>query len=87
MPASQPTPNRPPAHRLIERDILYELVPLLDAPELWPVAELARRLEEPDINGPLAELVRVGLIHKAPDARVFASPAAVYLIDLIGRGA
>jgi hypothetical protein len=84
MPVSTSSRDRALARRPIEQEILYALYPYFRRPRLWRVDRLARYLKEPDINAPLEVLRGVGLVQHAPDGRIFASPAAAYLIELVG---
>jgi hypothetical protein len=80
-----PTGGEAPAARPIELDILNALAPWDERQRpLLSVAELSVELDEPDVRAPLDALRAVGLVHQAPDGRVFASPAAVYLVELVG---
>jgi hypothetical protein len=85
MAETQPTSNPPPVLRAIQRDILYALAPWQGERPLWSVDELAREIEEPDVSESVDVLRHVGLVHRTPDGLIFASPAAVHLIELVGH--
>jgi hypothetical protein len=68
-----------------ERDVLY-LMTEPDRPEpIWSVEDLARAMEKPDIIDYVRGLHRAGLVHKTSDGFVFASRAAVRMVQMVDQ--
>jgi len=83
----QPTPESP-AVRLdgAERDLLYLLTEPGDGQPVWSVPDLARQLANArDADVAVCGLLQAGLIYQTSDGFVFASRAAVRLVQMVGQ--
>jgi hypothetical protein len=80
-----------PAERwdTIERDALYLLTGSDDNQPLWSVEDLGRELELPKGGMYPIDVVRglqrAGLIHHTSDGYVFATRAAVRMVEMVGQ--
>jgi hypothetical protein len=83
----QPTPESP-AVRLdgAERDLLYLLTEPGDGQPVWSVPDLARQLANTrDADVAITGLLQAGLIYQTTDGFVFASRAAVRMVQMVGQ--
>jgi hypothetical protein len=83
----QPTPECP-AVRLdgAERDLLYLLTEPGDGQPVWSVPDLARQLANTrDADVAISGLLQAGLIYQTSDGFVFASRAAVRMVQMVGQ--
>ncbi len=83
MPDEQPSPETLRPMDDIERDLLY-LLTQPDGHPIWTRDDLARELNVRNAGDYLHGLRRAGLVHETTDQHVFASRAAVRLIELTG---
>jgi hypothetical protein len=84
MPDEKPTQD--PAERwdAMERDVLYLLTG--DDQPIWSIEDLGRETENPgDIADAVRGLFNAGLIHQTTDGFVFATRAAVRMVQMVGR--
>jgi hypothetical protein len=85
MPDVQPTRHPAEEARQTERDILYYLTNTNDNQPLWSIEDLGRELgDHTAVEDAIHNLRTAGLIHTS-DGHVFASRAAVRLIEIVGR--
>jgi hypothetical protein len=85
----QPIPDQVDRWDTIERDVLYLLTGSNDNQPLWSLDDISREMELPDraihatdvVNG----LHRAGLIHRTSDGYVFATRAAVRMVQMVGQ--
>jgi hypothetical protein len=73
------------AFRDIERDVLYLLTEPEDGQPVWSVEDLGREMERSDVIDYLRGLHRAGMIHKTTDGFVFATRAAVRMVQMVGH--
>ncbi len=87
MPDAKPSsPNLHDHPGFTEREILYALTNTSDNQPLWSLEDLGRDLgDRIAVEDAIARLRSAGLIHQTTDGFVFASRAAVYLIQIVGR--
>jgi hypothetical protein len=71
--------------RDVERDVLYLLTEPEDGQPVWSVGDLGREMERSDVIDYLRGLHRAGMIHKTTDGFVFATRAAVRMVQMIGH--
>lgn len=83
----QPIPD--PAEELdeAERDIVYLLTDPDDNQPIWSVEDIGREIESTEraqiaVNG----LARAGLANRTSDKHVFATRAAVRMVQVVGHG-
>jgi hypothetical protein len=83
----QPIPD--PAEELdeAERDIVYLLTDPDDNQPIWSVDDIGREIESTEraqvaVNG----LARAGLVNRTSDKHVFATRAAVRMVQVVGHG-
>jgi hypothetical protein len=85
MPDEKPTPDPAERYRQHELEIIYLLTDPSDNQPVWAIEDLARELEEPEIDALIRTLQTSGLIHCTSDGHVFASRAAVRQVQLVGH--
>jgi hypothetical protein len=85
MPDAQPKCSYAERAATIELEIIYLLTDPDDNQPLWTVEDLARELEEPEIDALIRPLQASGLIHCTSDGHVFASRSAVRQVQLVGH--
>jgi hypothetical protein len=85
MPDEQPIRDPAERYRQTELKILHLLTDPEDVQLLWTLDDLARELGERDITAYTRPLERSGLRHRTADGYVFASRAAVRLLQLDQR--
>jgi hypothetical protein len=87
MPDRQPSsPNLHDVPHYTEREILYALTNSNDNPPLWALEDLARELgDRIAVEDAAHQLQTSGLIHRTTDGHIFATRAAVRLIQIIGH--
>jgi hypothetical protein len=69
----------------VQRDVLLVLVAFDGNRALWSLDDLARATEGVEIAESVEVLRRAGLVYRTPDGLVFASPAAVHCVELLGH--
>ena len=78
-------PNQASKYDDLERDVLY----LLTDPEryqpVWSVEDIGREIESDEPMVPVRGLLSAGLIHRTSDGFVFATRAAVRLVQIVGQ--
>jgi len=80
--------QRTPAERLstTEREVLYALASDAGEQSIWTVEELGREVESAeDARIAVRGLLQAGLVHQTSDGYVFASQAAVHVVQMIGH--
>lgn len=82
-------PNeRTPAERVAtaEREILYALASEAGEQSIWTMDELGREVEDPeDAELAVRGLHSAGLVHRTSDGYVFASQAALHVVQMVGH--
>lgn len=84
----QEQPTHDPARKSdeLERDVLYLLTSPNGMQPIWTVEEIGRTLDDQlDAIDAVGGLRRAGLVHRTSDGHVFASRAAVRLVQMIGQ--
>lgn len=84
----QNKPTLSPAERLgfVEREVLYALAGENGEQSLWTLDELGREVEDlEDAESAVRSLLRAGLVHRTADGYVFASRAALYVVQMVGH--
>ena len=85
----QPIPDAADRQDTIERDVLYLLTGSNDNQPLWSVEDIGREMELPDGAIHAVDAVRglhcAGLIHRTSDGYVFATRAAVRMVEMVGQ--
>jgi len=79
------TPDDPRSYDELERDVLYHLTTPRDGQPLWSVDDLNREMERQDVIDLVRGLHRSGLINKTTDGFVFATRAAVRMVQMVGH--
>ena len=69
----------------VERNVLYLLTDPESGQPLWSVEDIERELETQDPLVPVRGLLRAGLIHQTTDGFVFATRAAIRMVQIVGR--
>jgi hypothetical protein len=69
----------------MERDLLYHLTTPEDGQPLWSVEDLNREMERRDAIDLVRGLHRAGLVNKTTDGFVFATRAAVRVVQMVGH--
>ena len=81
----QDMPDPARAYDEMERDVVY----LLTDPErfqpIWSVEDIGREIETHDPMALIHGLLRAGLIHRTTDGFVFATHAAVRMVQMVGQ--
>jgi hypothetical protein len=86
MPDAQPTPSLHEDPRYTEREILYALTSPCDGQPLWSLEDLGRELgDRIAVEDALQQLHSAGLIYRTTDGFIFATRAAVRLIQIVGQ--
>jgi hypothetical protein len=86
MPDAQPSPNLHDDPRYTEREILYALTNPSDNQPLWALEDLGQEVgDQLAVEDALHQLQSAGLIRRTADGFIFATRAAVRLIQVIGR--
>jgi hypothetical protein len=70
---------------VIERNVLYLLTEPEDGQPLWSIDDLNREMERLDVIDYVNGLHRAGLIHRTSDGYVFATRAAVRMVQIVGQ--
>ena len=80
-------PNEDELHPFdeLERAVLYLLTEPDDGQPLWSVEDIGREIESTEPIVPVRGLRRAGLIHKTSDGHVFATRAAVRMVQMVGH--
>jgi hypothetical protein len=85
----EPTPDQDDRFDAIERDALYLLTGSDDNQPIWSVEDIGRELELPRCAMHAVDVVRslhrAGLIHRTSDGYVFATRAAVRMVQMVGQ--
>ncbi len=80
------TPDLVEEARYYEREVLYALTDPDDNQPLWSVEDLAREIGHPPrVKDAIGSLHCAGLIYRTSDGFIFATRAAIRLIQIIGR--
>ncbi len=69
----------------IERNVLYLLTEPSDGQPLWSTEDIGREIEASDPMVPVRALHRAGLVNITSDGYVFATRAAVRLVQMVGH--
>jgi hypothetical protein len=82
---SQDTPN--PGERLNTLELVtLHLMTGGDEQQIWSVPDLARELDDPEgVSDAVRGLRTSGLIHETSDGYIFATRAAVRMVEITGR--
>lgn len=82
---SDENPTRAPGERWEALELMI-LDLLTDDPPIWSVEDLGRELSDPPgVEDAVRGLREAGLAHQTSDGFVFASRAAVRMVELTGR--
>jgi hypothetical protein len=85
MPDAQPTPNLHDDPRFTEREIIFALTNPRDNQPLWSLDDLGRDLgDQLAVVDAVHRLQCAGLVHHTADGYVFATRAAIRLIQIVG---
>ena len=70
-----------------ERDVLYLLTEPNDGQPLWSAEDLGREIsgDTDDAETAVRALKRAGLVHRTSDGFVFATRAAVRMVQMVGH--
>lgn len=85
MPDENPIPNVAERYDELERAVLYLLTELDDGQPLWSVEDIGREMESTEPIVPVRGLLRAGLVHQTTDGFVFATRAAVRMVQMVGH--
>lgn len=80
-----PTPTAAERFDAVELSVLYLLTEPDDGQPLWSVEDIERELQTHDPMVPIRGLLRAGLIHQTTDGFVFATRAAVRMVQMVGH--
>ncbi len=69
----------------LERNVLYLLTEPSDGQPLWSAEDIGREMESTDPMVPVRALCRAGLVNITSDGYVFATRAAVRLVQMVGH--
>jgi Mn-dependent DtxR family transcriptional regulator len=80
-------PNEDELHPFdeLERSVLYLLTEPDDGQPMWSVDDIGREMESKEPIVAVRGLHRAGLIHKTSDGFVFATRAAVRMVQMVGH--
>jgi len=81
---NEDTPD-PRSYYELERDVLYHLTTPEEGQPLWSVEDLNREMDRTDAIDLVNGLRRAGLIHRTSDGFVFATRAAVRMVQMVGH--
>jgi hypothetical protein len=68
-----------------ERDVLYLLTEPSEGQPLWSVEDIGREIESTEPIVPVRGLLRAGLVNQTSDGYVFATRAAVRVVQMVGH--
>ncbi|HTW43136.1 MAG TPA: hypothetical protein VMD79_12555 [Solirubrobacteraceae bacterium] len=69
-----------------EREILYALASEAGEPSIWTIDELGREVESlADAGLAVRGLHSAGLVHRTSDGYVFATQAALHVVQMVGH--
>ena len=85
MPDENPIPNVAERYDVMEREVLYLLTEPDDGQPLWSVEDIGREIESDEPMLPVRGLLRAGLAHRTTDGFVFATRAAVRMVQMVGH--
>ncbi len=69
----------------MERDVLYLLTRPEDGQPIWSVDDIGREIESTEPIVPVRGLLRAGLVNQTADGYVFATRAAVRMVQVVGQ--
>jgi hypothetical protein len=70
----------------VEREILYLLTGMKGEQPIWSPEDLGREVEDSDdAEVSVTALLQAGLVNRTSDGFVFATPAGVRVVQLIGH--
>jgi hypothetical protein len=78
-------PDLGAAFDALERDVLYLLTDPDRYQPVWSVQEIAREVETTDPMALIRPLMQAGLVHRTSDGFVFATRAAVRMVQMVGH--
>lgn len=81
-------PSLGPAERLAaaEREVLYALASEGGEQSIWTIDELGHEVENlEDAKMAVRSLLQAGLVHQTSDGHVFASQAALHVVQMLGH--
>jgi hypothetical protein len=73
------------AYDEMERDVLYLLTDLEDCQPLWSAQDIGRAIETKDPMALVNGLLRAGLVYRTSDGFIFATRAAVRMVQMVDR--
>jgi hypothetical protein len=85
MPDENPNDDRVGMFDEVERNVLYHLTTPEDGQPLWSIEDLNREMERRDVIDYVNGLHRAGLVNRTSDGFVFATRAAVRIVQIIGH--
>lgn len=86
MPDEHPSLTLAERLSAVERDILYVLASESGEQSIWTLPELGREVGDlGDATDAVRGLNQAGLIHKTSDGYIFASQAAVHVVQMVGH--
>ncbi|HEY3864472.1 MAG TPA: hypothetical protein VGL54_00115 [Solirubrobacteraceae bacterium] len=81
----QDTPSVAERYDTTEREVLYLLTEPESGQPLWSVEDIGREIETDEPMLPVRSLLRAGLVHRTTDGFVFATRAAVRMVQIVGH--
>jgi hypothetical protein len=73
------------AYEVLEREAVYLLTDPDRFQPIWSVEDIGRELEVENAIDVVRPLIRAGLVHRTSDGHVFATRAAVRMVQMVGQ--